>query len=417
MLTTQAGGLGINLHGANRVVMFDVSFNPSDDSQSIFRIYRLGQEKECYIYRFVARGGMEQTTYIRSVIKLSLSRSVVDEQQTGRPFVRQDASSMYKFTPSDDSEPTEVTSPPSDPVLRNLLVNQKKWLHYFIEHDSLLANQIDEDLNDEEKDYARTEVISKPVPEKKQGKQKPAGKRTGVTEPSPIGFDSVAYDLANESFSFVDRLFTAIQSCNPLLSPKEVMTIISVIREDVTEISKLSNGFIDNTSLSGEERNAVSDRYYEISSRINRIVGKDFNYDDFQTKILDDSLRGLLSPRRLRHYSSTANEFMGNGPAEISMPGPSRLCNTRDTYNRDSVIRQSPCSNSGYGNPGPSQTRRPIIPLEQRLRGLGRPPGCGERGILREQVFPDGNTTGSRMVTGVQVPHDVDVYTYSSEDA
>ena len=51
MLSSKAGGCGLNLIGANRLVMFDPDWNPANDEQAMARVWRDGQKKKVFIYR------------------------------------------------------------------------------------------------------------------------------------------------------------------------------------------------------------------------------------------------------------------------------------------------------------------------------------------------------------------------------
>lgn len=54
LLSAKAGGVGLNLPGASRLVLFDSDWNPASDVQAMARIWRDGQKKDVYIYRFVS---------------------------------------------------------------------------------------------------------------------------------------------------------------------------------------------------------------------------------------------------------------------------------------------------------------------------------------------------------------------------
>jgi SNF2 family DNA or RNA helicase len=86
LISSRAGGIGINLCSANRVILFDSNFNPTIDMQALYRCYRYGQTRNVFCYRFLTEGTIEQKVYSRAVNKSSLALSLVDGKTFQRVF-------------------------------------------------------------------------------------------------------------------------------------------------------------------------------------------------------------------------------------------------------------------------------------------------------------------------------------------
>lgn len=78
LLSTKAGGTGINLASANKVIIFDSSFNPQDDIQAENRAHRVGQTREVEVVRLVSRGTVEE-----QILALGESKVLLDDRVAG----------------------------------------------------------------------------------------------------------------------------------------------------------------------------------------------------------------------------------------------------------------------------------------------------------------------------------------------
>lgn len=70
LISTMAGGTGLNLTGANKVVIFDPNWNPAHDMQAMDRAYRIGQARDVHVYRLVGAGTLEEIIYGRQIYKV-----------------------------------------------------------------------------------------------------------------------------------------------------------------------------------------------------------------------------------------------------------------------------------------------------------------------------------------------------------
>ncbi|KAK1788089.1 hypothetical protein P4O66_015963 [Electrophorus voltai] len=96
LLTTQVGGVGLTLTAANRVVIFDPSWNPATDAQAVDRAYRIGQTDNVVIYRLITCGTVEEKIYRRQVFKDSLiCQTTGDKKNPFRYFSKQELKELF----------------------------------------------------------------------------------------------------------------------------------------------------------------------------------------------------------------------------------------------------------------------------------------------------------------------------------
>ncbi|KAJ7063395.1 DNA repair protein, SNF2 family [Mycena amicta] len=105
LLSSKAGGCGINLIGANRLILFDPDWNPAADQQALARVWRDGQKKECFVYRFISTGTIEEKIFQRQASKQALSSAIIDEKEdTERHFSVDALRKLFLFNEDTISE-------------------------------------------------------------------------------------------------------------------------------------------------------------------------------------------------------------------------------------------------------------------------------------------------------------------------
>ena len=95
LLTTRTGGVGLNLTGANRIVLYDPDWNPQTDAQARERAWRFGQKKEVTVYRLITAGAIEERIYHRQIFKNAISSAVLVDPKQRRLFSQKDLRDLF----------------------------------------------------------------------------------------------------------------------------------------------------------------------------------------------------------------------------------------------------------------------------------------------------------------------------------
>lgn len=103
LLTTKVGGLGVNLTGADRVIIYDPDWNPSTDVQARERAWRLGQKREVMIYRLMTAGTIEEKIYHRQIFKQFLTNKILRDPKSRQTFHLKDLHDLFTLGDASDS--------------------------------------------------------------------------------------------------------------------------------------------------------------------------------------------------------------------------------------------------------------------------------------------------------------------------
>ncbi len=83
LLSTKAGGLGLNLTGADTVIFYDHDWNPTNDEQAQDRAYRIGQKRNVTVYRLITKGTIEEKILRFQERKKALAEALIEEDKQG----------------------------------------------------------------------------------------------------------------------------------------------------------------------------------------------------------------------------------------------------------------------------------------------------------------------------------------------
>ncbi|KAJ5465190.1 DNA repair protein rhp26 [Penicillium daleae] len=104
LLTTRVGGIGVNLTGADRVIIYDPDWNPSTDMQARERAWRLGQKRDVTIFRLMMKGTIEEKIYHRQIFKQFLTNKITRDPQQREGFQASDLYDLFSLTEENDKE-------------------------------------------------------------------------------------------------------------------------------------------------------------------------------------------------------------------------------------------------------------------------------------------------------------------------
>ena len=125
LIATKAGGVGLNMYGANRVIILDSHFNPMHEEQAIGRSYRIGQKKQVFVYRLTIGGTFEKGLINQAIFKQQLATRVVDKKNILPSAGKSLKQYLFQPIPLEQEDFTECIG--KDELILDQLLTENEW--------------------------------------------------------------------------------------------------------------------------------------------------------------------------------------------------------------------------------------------------------------------------------------------------
>merc|ERR1739844_248403 len=206
LLSTRAGGLGINLYTADTVVIYDSDWNPHNDIQALSRAHRIGQKNKVMIYRFVTRNTVEERVTQVAKKKMMLTHLVVQPGMSGQGkanLSKKEIDDILKFGTeelfADEGETNEEGESANDIVYDDAAINQlldrsqegieekESWANEYLSSFKVATYQTKDAGGPDEDVEVITQEAETTDPAKKKKKKKKKNKKHQETVQSVMG--------------------------------------------------------------------------------------------------------------------------------------------------------------------------------------------------------------------------------------
>ncbi|CAI5710802.1 unnamed protein product [Hyaloperonospora brassicae] len=204
LLTTRAGGIGVNLVGADRVVVFNPDWNPSTDVQARERAWRIGQQKPVTVFRLITAGTIEEKIYHRQIFKQYLTSKVLHDAKRKRCFNKHSLRELFVL--GDEEEEKDGVAETNEMFVAGNVVRPAEAIDDYRDDGQSRDDKVDTEAGD-------NDIVLKQLFD--------GGDVRGVFDHSSVESDGVQNQEADlvemEATKIAQRVLSALRASNALV--------------------------------------------------------------------------------------------------------------------------------------------------------------------------------------------------------